>query len=136
MSNARTCEKYAQGFPMTIFIFNFPAGEICSEALTLSDTSKFPDSNFKTSSPSNGHEARITNTGWCFGKDNAAYLQIDLTLDYVITQVATFGNKDGEKWMTSYILKYSRDKTKIDSNGETNVCTPRVIKLAFTFDNL
>ena len=106
---------------MTIFIFNFPAGEICSEALNLSDTSKFPDINFKTSPSSNGHEARITSSGWCFGKDKAAYLQIDLTLDYVITQIATFGNKDRTKWMTSYSLKYSKDEKTINSDGEVKV---------------
>ena len=120
---------------MTIFIFNFPAGEICSGALNLSDTSKFPDRNFKTSLSSNGYEARITSSGWCLGKYKAAYLQIDLTLDYVITQIATFGNKDRTKWMTSYILRYTRDENKIDSDGETNVCIQRVI-LAFTLDNL
>ena len=106
---------------MTIFIFNFPAGEICSEALNLSDTSKFPDSNFKTSPSSNGYEARITSSGWCFGKNKAAYLQIDLTLDYVITQIATFGNKDRTKWMTSYTLKYSKDDMTINSDGEIKV---------------
>ena len=102
----------------------------------MSDTSKFPDSNFKTSPTSNGHEARITNSGWCFAKDNAAYLQIDLTLDYAVTQIATFSAKKGGKEpMTSYILRYTRDENKIDSDGETNVCIQRVI-LAFTLDNL
>ena len=106
---------------MTIFIFNSPAGEICSGALNLSDTSKFPDSNFKTSPSSNGYEARITSSGWCFEKDKAAYLKIDLTLDYVITQIATFGNKDRRKWMTSYTLKYSKDDITINSDGEVKV---------------
>ena len=106
---------------MTIFIFNFPAGEICSGALNLSDTSKFPDSNFKTSPSSNGYEARITSSGWCLGKYKAAYLQIDLTLDYVITQIATFGNKDRRKWMTSYTLKYSKGDKTINSDGEIKV---------------
>ena len=106
---------------MTISIFNFPAGEICSGALNLSDTSKFPDRNFKTSLSSNGYEARITSSGWCFEKDKAAYLKIDLTLDYVITQIATFGNKDRTKWMTSYTLKYSKDDKTINSDGEIKV---------------
>ena len=106
---------------MTISIFNFPAGEICSGALNLSDTSKFPDRNFKTSLSSNGYEARITSSGWCFEKDKAAYLKIDLTLDYVITQIATFGNKDRRKWMTSYTLKYSKDDITINSDGEVKV---------------
>ena len=103
------------------FIFNSSEGEICSEALNLSDTSKFPDSNFKTSSSSNGHEVRIKNSGWCFGKNKAAYLKIDLTLDYVITQIATFGNKDRTKWMTSYTLRYSKDDKTIHSGGEVKV---------------
>ena len=87
----------------------------------MSDSSKFPDSNFKTSPSSNGYEARITNSGWCF-KHKAAYLKIDLTRDYVITQIATFGNKDRTKWMTSYTLKYSKDDKTINSDGEIKVC--------------
>ena len=50
---------------------------------------------------------------WC--ANSSSYLLLDLKNEYHITKVVIMGNKEQKKWSESYLLKYSHNKTLLDS---------------------
>ncbi|CAB4005117.1 ---NA---, partial [Paramuricea clavata] len=60
--------------------------------------------------------ARFTGSGWC-ASGFAPYLLLDLQKEYHITRVVVMGNKDQTQWSESYSMKYSHDKTLVDTSS-------------------
>ena len=89
-------------------------GSICSEPL-LQDRVKFPDSIFTASNSLAKHEpakARLSShSSWCTPSNSNHYLDIDLSRIYVINSLTTFGDSLTKNWVSSYQLRYTRDRT-------------------------
>jgi hypothetical protein len=95
----------------------FTVGKICDDGLLLESIHHtFPNKVFSGSGGSNDYDnARITGRGWCPSR-SGSYLSLDLQKEYHITQVVVMGDKDQTKRSVSYSMKYSHNKTFVDTS--------------------
>ncbi|CAB3995581.1 receptor-type tyrosine- phosphatase epsilon-like isoform X1 [Paramuricea clavata] len=92
---------------------------MCDKPL-LQDETMFPDSIFSGKGSSSYKNARFIKNGWCTTTRNAKYLLIDLQKEYHLTRVVTMGSRSKQKrWIGSYSMKYSRDKSLANSQQMT-----------------
>jgi hypothetical protein len=94
----------------------FTAGKICDEPLLEGIHRTFPNKVFSGSGGSNDYDnARIIGRGWCPSRFGS-YLSLDLQKEYHITRVVVMGNRDQTKRSQSYSMKYSHNKTLVDTS--------------------
>jgi hypothetical protein len=102
--------------PRTFTFSIFTVGKICDELLLEGIHHTFPNKVFSGGGGSNDYgNARFTGSGWCPSRSDS-YLSLDLQKEYHITQVVVMGDKDQTKRSQSYSLKYSHNKTLVDTS--------------------
>ena len=94
----------------------FTVGKICDEPLLEGIHHIFPNKVFSGSVGSNDYDnARFTRRGWC-PSSSGSYLSLDLQKEYHITRVVVMGDSDQTKRSVSYSMRYSHNKTLVDTS--------------------
>ena len=83
--------------------------------LGLSDSAKFPNSKFTSSSvttSSNPHDVRLNGNGWCPGEGaSPRWIQVDVGEYRAITMIATLGGTTQSDRVTKFSIMYSEHGT-------------------------
>ncbi|KAL9973277.1 hypothetical protein ACROYT_G019707 [Oculina patagonica] len=107
-----------------------PADDCFTKPVGVSDQAQIPDNRMTASSqygdgyqPAYGRINGDRGDGWCAKESarNDDWLQVDLGTTFLLCAVATQGDRNGNEWVTDFMLSYSLDEnvwsTYKDENG-------------------